>query len=801
MLSESYYPVFRLEKLKTDAAISGAGEHNLRTKRPANADPARARDNKVLVGMGKTIPALVNNRIKECKITPRKNGVRAIEILQTAGPTFFTKLKSREAWIKDSIEFLWKTFGKENVVHVALHDDETTPHLHSIVVPVRKATYKKRKEVEWKLDAKGLFEQLADERERGPLDRSASEIRLSDITSAFRFIKKLADKQDPIALRLHEAMSPESRQSLSNRERRLTERSQILVKELNALLDKPAIFSDEFIGHVKLSEETLHLWKQNPTGDARHHLHRKILEDTFPKLITKCEGRRRGNPTSPFLHHLQVTYYELCEKLDKGISAPKYYGRASHMSLKAYYSALEKAKNTPSQKFAIRVNPPPSWDKSVDPADHAAKETERIDELIDLLRAEATEGHVRSQEAEELKLAIRNINEAHERKMQQSRAENTALKIENNRLATENKSLLNQMRTIPLTDILQKLGAQRSEFGTRNLFHLPDERVIQIAGPSFVELTGLRGRGSFQNRNRAKGAVDLVMFVTGWALRPTLKWLQDNFDLESTLNSEAERVKENLPGFLKPDLKTMELHEIKLHENSVHTTDALKWPEVSKALVEDYSLDPLVLKELNSKNSIGANTYGSLVCNKLNRTTLVGAIVLGLKPNPVTKAVYRSEYKAPDYPFIIGDPAAEITAIVATPLEAIAYFELSGRQSRVLATQSPLPPGIWLDFKNRPRAANQPILLAHDLTAHGQNLAKQLEVQLSEVGIPTQRDNPPQYHPNATGWCDLVKTANGKIAALPGLTVETARQAREDFKNRCAERIAQVTAKSQIWER
>ena len=39
-------------------------------------------------------------------------------------------------WRDDNLEWLRKTFGKDNLVSAVLHLDEKTPHIHATVVPV-----------------------------------------------------------------------------------------------------------------------------------------------------------------------------------------------------------------------------------------------------------------------------------------------------------------------------------------------------------------------------------------------------------------------------------------------------------------------------------------------------------------------------------------------------------------------------------------------------------------------------------------------------------------------------------------
>lgn len=36
---------------------------------------------------------------------------------------------------KENIQWLEKTYGKDNVVHAALHMDESTPHIAAYIVP------------------------------------------------------------------------------------------------------------------------------------------------------------------------------------------------------------------------------------------------------------------------------------------------------------------------------------------------------------------------------------------------------------------------------------------------------------------------------------------------------------------------------------------------------------------------------------------------------------------------------------------------------------------------------------------
>lgn len=41
-----------------------------------------------------------------------------------------------EQWKKENVEWLQSYFGKDNVVSAVLHMDETTPHIHAVVIPM-----------------------------------------------------------------------------------------------------------------------------------------------------------------------------------------------------------------------------------------------------------------------------------------------------------------------------------------------------------------------------------------------------------------------------------------------------------------------------------------------------------------------------------------------------------------------------------------------------------------------------------------------------------------------------------------
>ena len=51
-----------------------------------------------------------------------------------------------DEWCDDSMQWLHKTFGKENTVSAVLHMDETTPHIHATIVPIVMGERRKAKQ-------------------------------------------------------------------------------------------------------------------------------------------------------------------------------------------------------------------------------------------------------------------------------------------------------------------------------------------------------------------------------------------------------------------------------------------------------------------------------------------------------------------------------------------------------------------------------------------------------------------------------------------------------------------------------
>ena len=147
--------IIRVAKIKTQSQATGKTKHNYRLMPTPNADPERTASlNQELVNTAQLdYWTLAEKRTEEgiAKTargkprTVRADQVRAVEIVLTASPDWFKRDAARQAedmrgsdWVTDNLNFLKNKYGEKNLVSFTLHQDETTPHIHAVVVPLTK---------------------------------------------------------------------------------------------------------------------------------------------------------------------------------------------------------------------------------------------------------------------------------------------------------------------------------------------------------------------------------------------------------------------------------------------------------------------------------------------------------------------------------------------------------------------------------------------------------------------------------------------------------------------------------------
>ena len=155
------YQVVRVEKKKA-TAIGAMQSHNLRQYKTVapNIDGEKSKGNVVLIKCDNFTSA-INKRVEEIqsqqKRKIRKDCPRALEYVISASSEFFENATEKEKsdYFRKSLEYLKSRHGNENVISAVIHNDESTPHMHVVVVPVIK-----EKKIPTKDNPTGIVEKL-----------------------------------------------------------------------------------------------------------------------------------------------------------------------------------------------------------------------------------------------------------------------------------------------------------------------------------------------------------------------------------------------------------------------------------------------------------------------------------------------------------------------------------------------------------------------------------------------------------------------------------------------------------------
>ena len=136
------YAVLHLDKsLGSESAMT---DHIERNKIHLNVDSNRVHLNKELIEFPEGVndrTEAIQYRLKTAGLTRKvgKNQVQVIRFMLSGSSEDMERIQNEgklNDWCKDNIDWLQKTFGKENVVAATLHMDEKTPHIHASVVPI-----------------------------------------------------------------------------------------------------------------------------------------------------------------------------------------------------------------------------------------------------------------------------------------------------------------------------------------------------------------------------------------------------------------------------------------------------------------------------------------------------------------------------------------------------------------------------------------------------------------------------------------------------------------------------------------
>jgi hypothetical protein len=137
--------VLRALKIKNFTDLAAMSAHWLRTQPTPNANPARAKLNRVLHGHSNPYQGVKNLLNKKGITKLRKNGVLAIEFVLAFSPEFLINedgsyksdaKANLKKWLEESRNWLLSTYG-ENCTTILGHFDEKSPHIHALIVPIK----------------------------------------------------------------------------------------------------------------------------------------------------------------------------------------------------------------------------------------------------------------------------------------------------------------------------------------------------------------------------------------------------------------------------------------------------------------------------------------------------------------------------------------------------------------------------------------------------------------------------------------------------------------------------------------
>lgn len=135
-----FYAIFRIgKKFRQTNGIKNSGLNMIKAfqkhmEREINITNANANiKNEILIG-DSDVYSTVKNYIKGIKL--RKNSVVARELLMTASPDFMRGLIPQELklWKEKNLNWLKDNYG-DNCVYACVHNDESTTHIHALIVP------------------------------------------------------------------------------------------------------------------------------------------------------------------------------------------------------------------------------------------------------------------------------------------------------------------------------------------------------------------------------------------------------------------------------------------------------------------------------------------------------------------------------------------------------------------------------------------------------------------------------------------------------------------------------------------
>jgi len=137
----SNFAILRVQKHKSAHSVWGVARHHAREIDCPSATGKKSMNKAWGHSASHAAEEFVKQRLNEIEAKGgmfkiRSNQAVALEYMIAASPEALKDSKKAASYLLKAREWVEKLHGKENVIAAYVHGDETTPHLHVLVVPV-----------------------------------------------------------------------------------------------------------------------------------------------------------------------------------------------------------------------------------------------------------------------------------------------------------------------------------------------------------------------------------------------------------------------------------------------------------------------------------------------------------------------------------------------------------------------------------------------------------------------------------------------------------------------------------------
>jgi hypothetical protein len=131
------FAVLRVAKIKSMAALRHSLQHTFREQPTLNADHEKTPANEVLVG-SRDSKEICDRWHELAPDKVRANAVRAVEYLVTGSREAIAAMTpaQQRAYFVEALDWIKAKHGADNILSAVIHNDETTPHLTAMVIPL-----------------------------------------------------------------------------------------------------------------------------------------------------------------------------------------------------------------------------------------------------------------------------------------------------------------------------------------------------------------------------------------------------------------------------------------------------------------------------------------------------------------------------------------------------------------------------------------------------------------------------------------------------------------------------------------